>query len=46
MDRRIFGPDIIQEATNKIKLIKERMKAAQTRQKAYTDNRRRPLEFE
>ena len=23
-DRRIFGPDIIQEATDKIKLIKER----------------------
>ena len=27
-DRRIFGPDIIQEATDKVKLIKERMKAA------------------
>ena len=45
-DRRIFGPDIIQEATDEIKLIKERMKAAQSRQKAYADNRRRPLEFE
>jgi len=28
--RRIFGLDIIQEATDKIKLIKERMKAAQS----------------
>ena len=28
VDRRIFGPDIIQEATDKIKLIKERMKTA------------------
>ena len=36
----------IEEATEKIKLIKERMKAAQSRQKAYADNRRRPLEFE
>ena len=27
-DRRIFGPYILQEATNKIKLIKERTKAA------------------
>ena len=32
-DRRIFGPDIIQEATDKIKLIKERMKATQSKQK-------------
>jgi len=45
-NRRIFSPDIIQEATNKIKLIKERMKAAQSRQKAYVDKRRRPLELE
>jgi len=45
-DRRLFGPDVIQEATEKIKLIKERIKAAQSRQKAYADNRRRPLEFE
>jgi len=45
-DRRIFGPDIILEAIDKIKLIKERMKAAQSRQKAYADNRRRPLKFE
>ena len=27
-DRWIFGPDIIQAATDKIKLIKKRMKAA------------------
>ena len=45
-DRRIFGPDLIQEATEKIKLIKERFKASQSRQKAYADIRRRPLEFE
>ena len=45
-DRRMFGPDIVEEATDKIKLIEERMKAAPSRQKAYADNRRRPLEFE
>ena len=33
--KKIDGPDIIQEITNKIKLIKERMKAAKNRQKAY-----------
>ena len=44
-DKRIFGPDIIQETTDKIKLIKERMKAAQSRQKVYADKRRRSLIF-
>ena len=45
-DRRMFGPDIIEEATDKIKLIKKKMKVAQSWQKAYADNRRGPLEFE
>ena len=45
-DRRIFGPDIIQEVTDKIKLIKKRMKVGQNRQKTYADNRRRLLKFE
>ena len=30
----------------KVKVIKERLKTAQSRQKSYTDARRRPLEFE
>jgi hypothetical protein len=29
-----------------VRVIKERMSAAQSRQKSYADNRRRPLEFE
>ena len=44
-DKRIFGPDIIQETTDNIKLIKERMKAAQSRQKVYADKRHRSLIF-
>jgi len=40
-DWRIFGHDIIQETTDKIKLIKKRMKAAQSRQKAYADKHNR-----
>ena len=44
-NRRMFGLDIIQETTDKIKLIKERMEAAQSRQKAYADKRHRSLEF-
>ena len=42
----ILGTDIIQETTEKIKIIKEKIKVAQSRQESYDDNRRRPLEFE
>ncbi|GJT47066.1 putative reverse transcriptase domain-containing protein [Tanacetum coccineum] len=34
------------ETTDKVVLIKERLKAANDRQKSYADNRRKPLEFE
>ena len=43
---RILGPEIIQETTEKIQMIREKMKQAQDRQKSYADNRRRPLEFD
>ncbi|KAI3770666.1 hypothetical protein L6452_01807 [Arctium lappa] len=45
-DSQLIGPDIIQETTNKISTIKDRLKAARDRQKSYTDNRRKPLEFQ
>ena len=41
-----MGPEIIQETTEKIQLIKEKLKTAQDRQKSYADQRRRPLKFE
>jgi hypothetical protein len=44
-EKLLLGPEIIQETTEKITLIRERMKAAQSRQKAYADWRLRPLEF-
>nr|GFB21600.1 putative reverse transcriptase domain-containing protein [Tanacetum cinerariifolium] len=34
------------ETTDKVVIIKERLKAARDRQKSYADNRRKPLEFE
>jgi ribonuclease HI len=37
---------IVQETTDKISVIKERLKAARDRQKSYADKRRKPLEFE
>ncbi|KAD2805096.1 hypothetical protein E3N88_38473 [Mikania micrantha] len=45
-ENRIIGPELIQETTDKISLIQERIKAARDRQKSYADNRRRPLEFQ
>nr|GEV53875.1 hypothetical protein [Tanacetum cinerariifolium] len=42
----LIGPELIQEATNKVVLIKEKLKAARDRQKSYADNRRKSLEFE
>jgi hypothetical protein len=44
--RQIFGPELIQEAEKQVHIIRENLRIAQTRQKSYADNRRRPLEFE
>ncbi|GJT73417.1 putative reverse transcriptase domain-containing protein [Tanacetum coccineum] len=42
---RLIGPELVQETTDKVVLIKEKLKAARDRQKNYADNRRKPLEF-
>jgi hypothetical protein len=43
---QFFGPELIQEAEEQVCIIRENLRVAQTRQKSYADNRRRPLEFE
>ncbi|GJW45721.1 putative reverse transcriptase domain-containing protein [Tanacetum coccineum] len=42
---QLIGPELVQETTEKISHIKERLKAARDRQKSYVDKRRKPLEF-
>ncbi|GJW32773.1 putative reverse transcriptase domain-containing protein [Tanacetum coccineum] len=42
----LIGPELVQEMTDKVVVIKEKLKAARDRQKSYADNRRKPLEFE
>ncbi|GJR59960.1 putative reverse transcriptase domain-containing protein [Tanacetum coccineum] len=42
----LIGPELVKETTDKVVLIKEKLKAARDRQKSYADNRRKPLEFE
>lgn len=45
-ERRILGPEIVQETEEKVRVIRERLRTAQSRQKSYADNKRRKLEFE
>ena len=45
-ERKLLGLELVQLTVEKIALIKERLKAAQRRQKSYADNRIRDLEFE
>ncbi|GJR03607.1 putative reverse transcriptase domain-containing protein [Tanacetum coccineum] len=45
-ESRLIGPDLVQETTNKVVLIKEKLKAARDFQKSYADNKRKPLGFE
>src|SRR4051812_34940512 len=44
-DSQIFGPDILQEAEEKVHKICEHLKSAQSRQKSYADKRCRELTF-
>ncbi|XP_052728517.1 uncharacterized protein LOC108327384 [Vigna angularis] len=41
----LTGPELVQQTTEKVKLIQERLKTSRSRQKSYADKRRRPLEF-
>ncbi|GKB85403.1 putative reverse transcriptase domain-containing protein [Tanacetum coccineum] len=45
-ESRLIGPELLQETTDKVVLIKENLKATRDHQKSYVDNRRKPLEFE
>nr|CAD40075.1 OSJNBa0085C10.28 [Oryza sativa Japonica Group] len=45
-ERQVFGTDILREAEEKVKVIQERLRVAQSRHKSYADNRRRDLSFE
>nr|GEW23409.1 putative reverse transcriptase domain-containing protein [Tanacetum cinerariifolium] len=45
-EAQLTGTKMIQETTEKIVLIKQRIQAAQDRQKSYVDLKRKPMEFE
>ncbi|WVZ48670.1 hypothetical protein U9M48_000089 [Paspalum notatum var. saurae] len=41
-----FGPELVTQAEEQVKFIHSNLKRAQSRQKSYSDKRRRPLAFE
>ncbi|GJS12293.1 hypothetical protein Tco_0369089 [Tanacetum coccineum] len=43
---QLTGPEIVQETTEKIIQVKQRMQAARDRQKRYADLKRKPMKFE
>ncbi|GJW60557.1 putative reverse transcriptase domain-containing protein [Tanacetum coccineum] len=45
-EAQLTGPELIQETTEKIVLIKQRIQVAQDRQKSYVDLKQKPMEFE
>ncbi|KAI3808082.1 hypothetical protein L1987_24024 [Smallanthus sonchifolius] len=45
-EAQITGPELIQETTDKISLIRDNIRVARSRQKSYADKRRKPLEFQ
>jgi len=42
----VLGPEFLQQTTEKVRVIQDRMRATKSRQKSYADKRRRLLEFE
>jgi hypothetical protein len=45
-ERKLFGSSILQEVERQVRMVRENLRAAQSRQKSYTDYRRRELNFE
>ena len=45
-EKKLIGPDLVQQTDEKIRLIKSRLKAAQDRQKSYSDLKRNDVEYE
>ncbi|XP_073362331.1 uncharacterized protein [Aegilops tauschii subsp. strangulata] len=45
-ERQFFGPDLIRDVEEKVKLIRDRMKIVQSRQKSYADAKRKEVTYE
>ena len=45
-DRQLFGPDLNKESEEKVKLIRDRLKVVQSRQKSYADSKCKEVVYE
>ena len=45
-DRQLFGPDLIKESKEKVKLIRDRLKVAQPWKKSYADSKCKEVVYE
>jgi hypothetical protein len=45
-EQKVFRADILQEAEKQVRMLRENLQVAQSRQKSYTDHSRRELSFE
>src|SRR3954462_10141425 len=45
-ERNLFGPELIKEAEVKVRMVKDRLKIAQSQQKSYADPKRREVTYE
>ena len=45
-EKKVIGPDLIQETEEKVKMIRERLKVATDRQKSYADIKRKDMRYE
>jgi len=44
-EAQLTGPELVMNTIEKVQIIRERLKVAQSRHKSYADRRRKPLEF-
>jgi hypothetical protein len=45
-ENQVFGSEILQEAERQVQVVRENLQLAQSRQKSYTDRRRKKLSFQ
>ena len=45
-EKKVIGPDLIQEIEEKVKMIRERLKVATDRHKSYADMKRKDIRYE
>jgi hypothetical protein len=45
-ERKVFGPDILEEPVKQVCMVKEKLRVTQSRQKSHADHKRRELSFD